>query len=422
MNLALSITDGRTVRDLFYNGLLDHLADVGFENIIVFTEATRVSEFVDTWRRPNVEFKFLYPCGQSQWRQRAFWMRRRIAKLGSNALLNLFLRWENNKLYSSRQEYEDIFRDNSIALLLTTHAHLYRESELLSTADHFGIPTLGLVRSWDNVHKGIRSRPQKLAVWNDINKQEVVEVEGYASENVNIIGSPQFDTYFNSGNITSRKDFAALFDLDPDRPILMFATLGDFFPELDETAWMDVLVELLDNRGIEGNPQIICRLHPKSNWVNFQRFAIHPDVKISYVKSYWPSLQWYMTQEEMIEMANMLYHSDVVITPGSTVALEAAIFDRPTIVPVFHPYQPERALDYFSTWVLGKHFRRIQEKDLVPIIRNQADFAIAINRGLSEPEWYRKERQTLVQEYAHFTDGLATRRLAQLAFGIASMH
>lgn len=410
------------MRDLFYNGLLDHLTAIGIKKIIIFTEATRVPEFVNTWKGPNIEFAFLHPCGPSQWRQRAYWMRRRTAKLGSKTLLDLFVRWEQNKFYSPRQEYKDIFRENSVALLLTTHAHIYRESELLSTAHHLGIPTLGVVRSWDNVYKGLRSRPQRLAVWNEINKKEVVEIEGYTPENVITIGSPQFDTYFNPSNISSRKDFAARFNLDPTRPILLFATLGDFILELDETVWVEKLVGLLNEQAIEGNPQVICRLHPHSRLSQFHRFGDHPDVRISYVASFWPSLQWYMTREDMVEMANMLHHADVVITPGSTVVLEAAIFDRPTILPIFHPYQPERALDYFNTWVLGQHFGRIERNDLVPIIRNQDDFAVAINRALNEPDWYKSERQTLVRDYVQFTDGRATNRLAQLAFDVANTY
>lgn len=418
VNIAISITEGRSVRDLFYNGLLDYLINFGIKKIIIFTEATRVSEFVNVWKRPNIEFAFLHPCGPSQWRQHAFWMRRRIAKLGISALLNIYLRWEQKKFYSPRKDYEDIFQHNSIELLLTTHAHLYRESELISTAHHLGIPTLGVVRSWDNVYKGLRSRPQHLAVWNDINKQEVVDIEGYLPKNVKPIGSPQFDTYFDPSSISSRKDFAARFNLDPNRPILLFATLGDFIPELDETVWMETLLNLIDEQAIERNPQVICRLHPHSRLIQFQRFEDHPDVRISHVNSYWPSLQWYMTRDEMIDMANLLHHADVVITPGSTVVLEAAIFDRPTVVPVFHPYQPERALDYFNTWVLGQHFGRIDQNNLVPIIRNQADFSAAVNEALNNPDGYKSERRTLVRDYVQFTDGLSTKRLAKLIIEI----
>ena len=121
-----------------------------------------------------------------------------------------------------------------------------------------------------------------------------------------------------------------------------------------------------------------------------------------------------MTRDDVVQVANMLRHADVVITPASTITLEAAIFDRPTIVPIFHPYQPERASVYFNSVVLGKHFGRIEQLDLVPIIRRDEDFAPAINRCLQDPDWYKTQRAQLVHDYVHFTDGRSVERLAKL--------
>ena len=70
-----------------------------------------------------------------------------------------------------------------------------------------GIPTLGIVRSWDNVYKGIRRRPQQLAVWNTVNRDELLDLEGYRPDQVHIIGSPQFDPYFDADqNLEPRPD------------------------------------------------------------------------------------------------------------------------------------------------------------------------------------------------------------------------
>ena len=418
-HVALSITEGRTVRDLLYNGLLDRLCEAGC-TVTVFTEATAVPEFIQEWQRPGIEFATLLPCGSTSWRSRAFRLRRRLVRLGNGSLLRAWLALEERRFYPPQRVYVEVFRQKRPALLLATHAHLYRESELISTAHALDIPTLGVVRSWDNVYKGIRSRPQRLAVWNEINRQEVIELEGYQPEKVDVVGSPQFDPYFAPDSVWPRQKLAAYFNLDPKRSIILFASLGNFFPALDETCWMDLLLELLDQGTIPGRPQVICRLHPWSRLEHFQRYVCHPDVRLSYVDRYWPALTWYMTRDDVVLMANMLRHADVVITPGSTITLEAAIFDRPTLVPIFHSYQPERAKDYFSTWVLGKHFGRIERLDLVPIIRQVEDFAPTIVRCLAEPSWYREQRAQLVRDYVHFTDGRSTERLVDLIVRLAS--
>jgi len=418
-SIALSITEGRTVRDLLYNGLCDRLVEAGF-SITIFTEAVTVPAFVREWKRPGVDFAPLLPSDPSPWRGRAFHIRRRLAQLGSRTLLRTWLALEARSLYPAKRAYMERLRKDRSGLLLTTHAHLSAEAELISTAHTLGIPTLGVVRSWDNVYKGIRSRPQRLAVWNEINRREVVELEGYRPEDVEVIGSPQFDPYFQPDTVWPREKLTQHFGMDPARPIILFASLGYFFPGYDETCWMDALLKLIDDGAIPGRPQVLCRLHPWSRLEHFQRYASHPEVRLSYVDRYWPALTWYMTRDDVVLMANMLRHAGVVVTPASTITLEAAVFDRPTVVPIFHPYQPERAKSYFDTWVFGKHFGRIEQLDLVPIIRRAEDFAPAIRRGLDQPEWYGQQRARLVRDYVPFTDGRSTERLAHLAVRIAT--
>lgn len=411
--VAVSITEGRTVRDLFYSGFLDKLVVAGVE-VTIFTEATAVPAFVAEWSRPGVTFERFVPRDYDPWQSRAVAVRRRLARLGRHSLLEAWLAFERRNLFAPRRDYREWFRRHRPAALLTTHAHTPWEGDLVEAARAEGVPTLGFVRSWDNVQKGIRSRPDRLAVWNEVNRREVIELEGYRPEDVEVVGAPQFDPYFDPRTAWPREKLATELDLDPNRPIVLFATLGSFIPGLDETCWMEELLALVGAGAVPGEPQVICRLHPWSRLEQFQRYADHPDVRLSYVDKYWPALTWYMTANDVSLMANMLQHADVVVTPGSTVVLEAAIFDRPTLVPVFHTYQPERARAYFDWAVFGAHYRRIANLDLVPIVRRREDFAPALARCLSHPEWYAGARRRLARDYVTFTDGRSTDRLVDL--------
>lgn len=409
--VALSVVDGRTVRDLFENGFLEGLDARGYD-ATVFTEAVTVPAFVARWARPWVSFAPLYPCDLSTSRSRAYFMRRRMGRLRSPELSRRFAGWEQRRFYRPRPGYLDLFRRERPVAFLATHAHHVAEGELINAARASGIPTVGLIRSWDNVYKGIRTRPDHLAVWNEINRDEVVRLEAYRPDEVTVIGSPQFDAYFAPDTIRPREKLAERFDLDPARPILLFATQGYFLPGFDERWGMDALVAALPH--LPGSPQVICRLHPWSRLEHFIGFQQHPDVRLSYVDRYDPTLTWTMTRDDVVEVANMLAHADVVVTPGSTITLEAAIFDRPTIVPVFHPYQPERAASYWGTYVLSKHFARIESEDLVPIVRRAEDLVPAIAHALEDPSWYRSQRAQLIDDYVPFRDGGSTERLLDL--------
>ena len=143
-----------------------------------------------------------------------------------------------------------------------------------------------------------------------------------------------------------------------------------------------------------------------------------PDVRISYITGYIPTLGWTMTRDDVIFMANLLRHSDVVVSSGSTVTIETAIFDTPTVVPIFHSYQPELGKQLYDQ-VLSRHFKRLAALDLVPFIREPDDLITAINRCLSDRGWYQVQRAQLVKDYIHYTDGLSTQRLADLILKFA---
>src|ERR1700682_3020018 len=74
------------------------------------------------------------------------------------------------------------------------------DANLIATARRRGIPTLGSVRSWDNVLKHLRTRPDALTVLNAINAREAVEVDQFRAHQVTQVGAPQLDVYFSGRN------------------------------------------------------------------------------------------------------------------------------------------------------------------------------------------------------------------------------
>lgn len=188
----------------------------------------------------------------------------------------------------------------------------------------------------------------------------------------------------------------------------------------DESYMLEWLMEQITSGAIPGRPQVICRLHPLSRLEQFLPWADHPDVRLSYMKGYIPTLGYTMSRDEVVQVSSMLRHSNLVITPGSTMTIEAAVFDTPVIVPVFHLYQQEMCERYYRTRVFGRHFGRIQQRNLVPIPNGPAETLEAINRCLEEPGWMSQQRRELVQDYCQFTDGRSTPRLAELVLRLAS--
>ena len=235
----------------------------------------------------------------------------------------------------------------------------------------------------------------------------------YSPEKVFIIGATQFDPYFAQDSVWSREQLASVFRLDPSRPIITLAALGPFQHQYDETYLVDWLLDAINKGTIPADSQLICRLHPASRLEQFLPYTKFENVRLSYMTEYIPTLSWSMTREDVILVGNLLRHSDVVISPGSTITIETAIFDTPTIVPTFHTYQPEVARRQYD-WHLANHFGRLRDLDLVPIIENSEDLAPAIRHALEDRSWYRQQRKQLVEDYVQFTDGRSSDRLIDL--------
>ena len=417
--IAISISEGRVVRDLFYNRLPDMLIKQGYL-IDIFTPAARVHSFVDQWQQPGVNFFALKPFFMDKKAYRAIEIRKRILNQFP-FLLSSWLKFEKRWLIKPDFEMVNILKERQPNLVVITNPMQHHEQPIFGAAQALGILTLGVVRSWDNLYKGLRIRPDVLAVWNPVNRQEAINLMKYRPDQVEIVGATQFDPYFDQKGVLNREEFAAKLKLDPKRPIITLATLGPFQYQYDETYLMDWLINAILTGAIPKESQIICRLHPASRLEQFLKYQAYDFVRLSWIEGYIPSLAWTMTREDVYFVGNLLRHSDVVISPGSTITIETAIFDTPTIVPIFHTYQPEMGQLQFNQH-LATHFKRLKDMDLIPIIEKSEDLVPAIQHALSDRSWYREQRAKLVQDYIYFTDGKSTERLAELIINLSKTH
>jgi hypothetical protein len=99
--------------------------------------------------------------------------------------------------------------------------------------------------------------------------------------------------------------------------------------------------------------------------------------------------------------------------------VEAAIFDTPTVVPVFNEYMPEVFDAYFERTWLQQHFRRLYQNDWVPIVRSRVAMIAAVQHALRESGWYAAGRKQIRDEFLGPLDGRATNRLADIILAAA---
>lgn len=421
--ILIEIHEGQIVRNFLGNGLLDMLTRPGAEVLLV-TPAAGVPAFTRQYTCPGVAMEDWHLLAQgkpSRLENYEFALNQAFGHQGRNRWQRVLWRQVGEPLARRQAAIEkEKLVEWGPDVVVSTHLSQFYGRNLVAAARGLGIPTVGNLLSWDNIWKGLRIRPDVITCWSEHTKQEICRLGGYRPEQVEVIGAPAFDAYFAPDADWSRAELCAAFNLDPDRPVLMFATLGQFKQQIDETNTLEVLLRAIDAGKIPGRPQVVLRMHPWSKQAYFAPFMDRPDVRVSGYRHYIPGLTWTPTREETIRAGNLLRHADVIISPGSTMCIESAIFDTPTVVPVFNEYMPEVFDDYFERTWLRQHFSRLYKNDWVPVLRSGEAMIQGINHALADPSWYREGREQIRQEFLGPLDGRATERFAGILLAAAA--
>lgn len=293
-------------------------------------------------------------------------------------------------------------------LLFAADVYHNDDVHFLAEAKRRGVLTVGMVRSWDNITtKGMfRIRPDKLIVNNEIIKNEAVKWNGMEVKNIFVSGVPQYDRYIN-GKLMPREDFFQKLGFDPKRKLILFSPFGGRFYKYD---WQ--IIEILKELG----EQIFVRLTP-NDAVNLSRLSKNPSVFIDQ-----PGHQFrpnYFRDTELDEkdsewLADSLYHSDVVVACGASIAIDAAVFNKPAILIYFDGFKKD--LPYIKSakrWLDFDHGRQVWQSGGARPVRSREELISAVKAYLAEPLLDQGNRQKIALQQCSKLDGQSGKRLAE---------
>lgn len=420
LRLLVEVGDGRVAGAILENGFLKHCLDLGAE-VHVLSPGACFPPFVEKYRLPGT--RFTYTSIDSSYATRYPRLLSHEARLGK-WLCGHGLRGLRRGLWQLLGERmaaaDGAFLSRLVAeerpdCFLSTDLNGPLGGGALAMCRREGIATVGNVFSWDHPYYHQRSRPDHLTCWSPAMKEALVERGGFLPQQVEVIGAPVFDPYFDPGGVWTREDFCERLGLDPSRPILLYATLGQIRMFWDETGTFRAFMAALDRAGLPGPPQVILRLHPRSIDHYFDEYRSRDDVVFSRYTRYCPNMRWWPSRDEVILAGNLLRHAEVCISPGSTMTVEAAIFDTPTVVPGFNPLIPGEYDRLFRADWLQKHFRFLVQEDTVYLAHSSDELIAGVRRALDDRSWLSGGRRRIRENILGPLDGQATQRLAASA-------
>jgi hypothetical protein len=405
--ILVTVQTGMVARDLLRCGPLHRVLRHPLARVVLLTSGVRDPAFRAEFEQERVRLEehVRYEPGSMVWRIVERRWRYARSPLMADALHRL-----EERLLPEVPAYAHVFRRYRPALVVSGDPLRPGDAALVAMARRRRIPTLGSVRSWDNILKHLRTRPDALTVWNRRNVREAAEVDQVPGSRVCAVGAPQLDHYFLREPPPSRDAFCHVEGLDPSRRIVVLAT-SSFTYASDQTYLVDMVLDAVRSGAIRQRAQIVLRLHPDDRVGRYLKYRHMPEIRLDIPESYFATLGWTMTRADLTRTAWLLHHADVMVNFATTFTLEAAITDTPTLLVAFSPIDPAEMERYVVGLHFKLHYRDIVERNLAPVAWSRDDLIGWINRYLDEPGSYRAERQTIVRDWIQFTDGRSGERL-----------
>jgi len=311
--------------------------------------------------------------------------------------------------------------------ILCTHQRASQAVPAMLAARKLGIPSATFIYSWDNLPKGrMAVHADHFLVWSEDMRAELRRYYPEVTpDRIHVIGTPQFEFYFDGRFRQSREAFLQSLGLDAARPVICFSG-DDVATSPFDPCYLGDVARALDQFSPASRPQLLFRPCPtdgarRYRWVLEQ----HPQVILS--PPLWTRLadgdwtQVVPARDDVALLVNIATHCDLVVNLGSTMALDFAINGNPAI---FLNYNPQ-GVPPGSTWNARDkyrlpHFRLIHESNPVYWAHSAEDLPTLIDHALRNRAEKAAARAVCVRRVAAHPLDEATQRCVQALHKIAA--
>jgi len=292
-------------------------------------------------------------------------------------------------------------------VVFCTHQRASSAVPAMLAARSLGISTATFIYSWDNLPKGrMAVHADHFLVWSEFMRQQLLHYYPEVQEQqIHVVGTPQFEHYFNRSLVQPRERFLQNLGLDPQRPVVCFSG-DDLTTSPHDPEYLADLAEGLRTLPTDQRPQILFRRCPVDTTDRYRRvIEKYPEIVVSV--PLWTSDadgDWSKsipTIDDIALLVNVVYHSDVVVNLGSTMAMDFAILNKPAIYIAYDPKSVNGFWSIHNTYRLP-HLRCVHELQPILWARAPGELGNLVVRALSQPEEKSEARQAwLDQQVMH---------------------
>ncbi|PIR89050.1 MAG: hypothetical protein COU07_03080 [Candidatus Harrisonbacteria bacterium CG10_big_fil_rev_8_21_14_0_10_40_38] len=237
-----------------------------------------------------------------------------------------------------------------------------------------------------------KTRPiTEWALFSEAQKEEGASMQKIPKENLKATGPLRYDYYFHEFKPENREKFLSRLGLDPNKKVITLgAKVPVLFPHNDDI--IKIIKDAINDKKIDPESQLYIRFDPNH------------DPKI-YDKNLLSGLKWELATSKEAStrehLANLLYHSDIVISISSTFSCEACLVDTPAAWIGFEGFASPKTLEesYRYAYELDL-FKRILKTGGISLVESPKELINTINKYIKSKKEGREERKKFVlQEY-----------------------
>jgi hypothetical protein len=346
--------------------------------------------------------------------------------LGTPGLYSAFVRWTLSRVAATDNAPLDelLSEGYDLAIIPGTPDSPF-QLDVLHACNRRRLPCIMIMNSWDNPsgNRLVSGMPDLYLVWGEQTRQLAVEFLRIPSERVIPFGAAQFDVFATRPRL-DRAELCSRHGIDPSRRILLYAggSLGT-----NEFADLEVLDEAVE-RGRLGATTLIYRPHPWGVSSEQGKRILERDWRHVRLEATTAGhLRRVASEGYSIHLADyrdthdLLANVDAVISPLSTILIEAMMHRKPTAC--FLPIDDVEARHFQAVHDM-RHFREIQTDGRICVAKGRSELVGVCQRLLAlvgRPELEREIGDFSRYFVAEFDEPYAA-RLAALVESFAASH
>ncbi|MBA2849533.1 hypothetical protein G4V39_08775 [Thermosulfuriphilus ammonigenes] len=285
-----------------------------------------------------------------------------LASLKAVRLIDKLLVMLETALPSCKRIDDFLRSKNPDILLVTPIVNIASDQvDYVKSAKSLGIRCVVCVASWDNLtNKGlIRVEPDAVIVWNEIQKQEAVELHNIPESKVVVTGAQCYDKWFDMKASTTREEFCRKVGLISEHSYILYVCSSPFIAP-NEVKFVETWIKNIRSSKDPNisNIGILVRPHPQNakQWegVDFSHYGnvtIYPQGGANPVD-----------EESKRDFYESIFHSKAVVGINTSAMIEAGILNK----PVFTILNPE----FEGTQQGTLHFHYLVKGGLLHISRS----------------------------------------------------